>query len=501
MPVNLEPGQYQIDDLIFGKRTPYKVTNFEIMPYGHQAGDYSIPRSDRISFGFDQIQPGPINITMQVLQNSWVGPKPPGNPHLFEGSLAKVKRVWRADDVRYNWGEMKPLYYCGKDGITKEIYGRPRKIQYPRGHERSEAYEVVAEFVRADDLSYSHLETYTKLVAGTPKYIYQTGDAPSWIRVLLKGPISNPVITIGENTFKLNVSLVAGEFAEISGYPWRQRAIDSNGVNLRAYMSGVDYLDRFILPPGRLLPVRWTSDEVNTWVPVLGNQDWQTNINDLNWKNLPNTFNQISGKAVVRFDLFNPYWAEKYLGAGLFGSRAAILYKDKKFNTPQQRMGVNVVEPFWGSSGMVIMSNEAMTNFAILEVSSGFGTANYLRIRSGSGPGTYSSVRAQWQNPRFGGWTETDRIEFGAEPIPGNPTRTRYSAYFNGTEVAFWDDTTGVVSTAATNRSSGFVFDMNANLLSVGTGFREIFCYDTTMQLTPIGDVTVIWKDAYQVIQ
>lgn len=502
MPVNLEPGQYQIDDLIFGKRTPYKVTAFEIMPYGHQAGDYSIPRSDRISFGFDQIQPGPINITMQILQNRWLSGTPPvGNPHLFEGSLSKVKRIWRADDVRYSWGEMKPLYFCGKDGIVKEIYGRPRKFQYPRGHEKMESYEVVGEFVRADDLSYSYRETYVPLTAGVPQYIYQDGDAPSWIRVLLKGPITNPVITIGENTFGLNVSLAAGEYAEISGYPWRQRAIDSNGVNLRAYMTGIDYLDKFILPANKILPVRWTSDEVNTWMPVLGNQNWKTNINDLNWKTLPDTFENILGKAVIRFDLFNPDFAEKYLGAGLFGTRAAVIYKDQKFNTASQRMGVTPVEPYWGRSAIVIMSNETMTNYPLLEVYSGPGTSNYLRIRTGSGPSTYSAVRAEWQNPTWGGWKETDRIEFGAEPIPGNTTKTRYTAYHNGIARATWDDTAGVVSNAATNRSSGFIFDMDAALLSLGTGFKDIFCYDTTMTLVPIGDVQVIWKDAYQAIE
>lgn len=494
-PKNLVPDQYQIEDLVMGPHTPYRVTEFEIMPYATQAGDYQVPREDETRFGFDQITPAPINLKIQVLDNRWLTHDPPPGATLFKGSVAKLAQIWRADDVRYNWGEMKPLYYCGKDGIVKEIYGRPGKFQYPRGHKKSDSYEVTAEFRRADTVSYSYKETYSQLTAGVPKYVFQQGDAQSWMRIFIEGPITNPVINIGEHQFKLSVSLAAGEYAEVSSYPWRRRAMDSNGVNLRAYMSGVDYLDRFKMYANRAISVRWTSDEVNTWVPVLGNQDWHTNIDDLNWKNLPDTFDILNGRPVVGFDLFNPDFAEKYLRAGTFSSSAACVYKDKKYNTAYQHMEAKVVQPYWGRSGLVIMATDTMSSGVVLEVQSGPGN-NWLRIRNITSPTAYSTVRAQWQNTAFGGWRETDIVGIEYDP----PTKT-YKAIFNGTVVASWVDSGDIVPTGASNRASGFIFDMDGNLLSLGTGFKDIFCYDTKMTLTPIGNMYVVWKDAYQVIQ
>lgn len=495
MPVNLVPGQYQIEDLVMGKGTPYKITGFDIQPYGVSDGDYQAPRQDTKSFGFDQHTAGPLNITIEILQNWWTRDAPVG-AKLSTGSLGKVQRIWKGDGVRYVWGEMQTLYFCGNDGIIKEIYGRTGKFTYPKGHEKTECYEVIGEFRRADTVSYRSTEKYKELLKGdTPTIVTPGGDAATWGRILLTGPMTNPVITVGAQKFAVEIELEEGEAAEISSYPWRRRAIDSNGVNIRNYMSGIDYLDKMRLYADRSVPIRWTSDEINTWVPEMGNRDWKVNIDDLNYFNLPDTYETLAGKPVIRFDLFNPEFAEKYIASGLFGTTSACLYKKDKYNTAEQFCQAKITEPFGGRSGIVIMSDATMTSGVMLEVVSGLGN-NWLRIRNITGPTTYSAVRAEWQNTALFGWSETDVVS-----IEYDPDNKRYTAKLNGVEKCHWDDTTDIVPTGALNRQQGFIFDLAGGLLSQGTGFKDILAYDKAVVPAPVGKVFFLWKDAYQVIQ
>lgn len=502
MPANLVKGQYQIEDLILGRGTQYRVTGFEIMPYNIQAGDYQIPRQDTVNFGLDQHMAQPINITIEVMQNRWLLPAPVG-AHIESGNLGKLQAIWRGDATRQQWGEMQKLYYCGNDGMIKEIYGRTGKFAYPKGHELTDAYEVVAEFRRADAFCYQSTETYQELLKGSsPTFVTVGGDAPTWGRILLTGPMTNPVITIGENKFALDLELDEGEALEISSYPWRRRAVDSNGVNIRSYMSGIDYLDKMRLFNGVPVPVRWTSDEINTWIPELGARNWKVDIDDLNFINLPNTFTTIAGRPVVRFDLFNfgnPQfpWIDpsKYLASGLFGTTAACLYAKETYNTANQYCQAKVVEPFWGRSGIVIMSDEDMTSGVMVEVVSGVGN-NWLRIRNITGPTSYSSVRAEWKNNALLGWKETDIVSIEYDP----DTKT-YSAGLNGEIKCSWPDTGDIVPTGDDNRSQGFIFDMDGSLLTQGTGFKDILAYDKGVIETPVGKAFFLWKNAYQVIQ
>ena len=503
MPANLVPGQYQIEDLIMGVGTQYRITGFEIMPYNVQAGDYQISRQDTVNFGMDQHMAQPINMTIEAIQNRWLMAPPPG-AHIQSASISHLQAIWRGDFIRTKWGEQQVLYYCGKDGVTKELYGRTGKFQYTRGNQMTESYECNAEFRRTDAFSYESNESYQQLVKGdTPSFVNVGGDAPTWGRIFMVGPLTNPSITIGENKFDLAITLLPGEAAEISSYPWRRRAVDSNGVNIRAYMSGVDYLDKMRFYNGIPVPVRWTSEEVNTWVPELGARNWKVNIDDLNYWDLPSTFDVLHGKPVVRYDFFNfgsnsfPWITpSKYIASGILGGTSACLYAKDTYNTADQYCQAQVVEPFSGRSGIVIMSNDDMTNYAMLEVVSGFGmSANKLRIRNGTSPTDYGPVRAEWVNAALT-WRETDTVS-----IEYDEDTLSYIARVNGDEKCRWEDTAGVVSTAATNRSQGFIFDLDGSLLTQGTGFKNILAYDKGVVEAPVGRVFVIWKNAYQVIE
>ena len=247
---NLSEGQFQIEDLIFGRGTPYKINDedgFDIQPYGVQAGDYQIPRQDENRFGQDQLTPGPINIKLLLLQNRWIRPGPPGAA-LVSADLGKLQRIWRADGVRYNWGEMQSLYYGSMDGTTKVIFGRTGKFQYRKIDSKTESHTVVAEFRRADILSYSDY-VYTKGVTPNQPAALVTagtlGDAPSWITLFIQGPLNDWSVEFNGITIESDWDIPAGTILEINSYPWSRRCVDSLGVNRRANLVGATpYLDR-----------------------------------------------------------------------------------------------------------------------------------------------------------------------------------------------------------------------------------------------------------------
>ena len=484
----------------------YPVTSVEIQSYNVQAQDSQIIRSDEMQFGQDSLTPAPIVFEIGVLDfkgipNAEALAGRTFNDEPLKRNLNTLGVAWRGDNVRHNWGALSALKFCERDGRVLVWYGRPRKFQQTKRSAKSSHFTVNAEFQRADTLVYSDTENGIEVLKGdTPSIINRiNGEARSWLRIVGYGPLTNPVITIGEQQVELDITLEEGEAFEVSSYPWQRRAITNDGQNIAAKLIGdTQYLDRLQLPPAGIpTPVRWTSGEINTWVPALGTQNWVESIDGVNNLNLPNTFTTIGGKVVVRFDLFNPEFAEKFLGGAMLGTTSACLYNKKTYSGRNQYCEAKIVEPWGGRSGIVIMSNPTMTNYVVLEVVSG-PFNNWLRIRTGTAYNAYSAVRAEWQNTDLFGWRETDVVAIESVYDSGTGDTTYY-AYLNGDEKCSWVDSGNVVSTESTNRSQGFIFDMSGNLLSIGTGFKDILAYDTDTVAAPVGQIYVMWRDAYTV--
>ena len=247
MPNNLLPKQYQIEDLVMGLGTPYKMNVFEIMPYGVGAADYQLPRKDEFNFGQDQHSPGPINMTIGLLQNRWVRPMPDGID-LVQANLDHLQRIWRADDVRYEWNKMQEFMYGSIDGSTHVIFGRTDKFQYSKIDSKTESHEVVCSFRRADSLSYSHTKYVSNFLPNVgPQLVAQGtgGTAPSWVEIYLRGPMKAIKFTFADVEFQLDWDIPAGKILEINSYPNQRRCVDSDGINRRANLIGATpYLDR-----------------------------------------------------------------------------------------------------------------------------------------------------------------------------------------------------------------------------------------------------------------
>lgn len=262
-PSNLVPGQYQIGNLIFGRGTNISVDSFDIKPYDINQQDHQISRNDEMRFGIDQLKPTTIEITMHVLNNKLIHPYESLIPN-FWANMPKVSDVheeWRADNVRQIWGEMKPLYFCGKDGITRVIYGRPGQFTYAKDSERTEAVQILAQFRCGDTLAYTSQEGAVLVYGGTSYLTRLTGNCDSWLRIIIAGPTSNPVVNIGNQQISLGgVTVASNATLEISSYPWQRRVVGSNGVNYAANLNGTTkYLDKLKIPVGVSTAVNWSA--------------------------------------------------------------------------------------------------------------------------------------------------------------------------------------------------------------------------------------------------
>jgi len=270
---NLLPGQYQIGNFVFGAHTMFRVESCDIGAYELNVKDYQRGSADELSFGEDTLKPMPLTLTINALNNYAM-------PHI--ASLMKdfkelnfdndrqpgiFAREWRADETRHKWGELKPLKVCRpKDGVTLRVYGRPGKLAVtPLGRApNNQNRQMVAEFRRSDTLYYSDYEYLTSTKPNEIQTIvrnadHDMGDAPSWLRFLLVGPMTHPIIQLGFVTIELDYAIPAGSVVEISSYPWARRAIDlSSGISLNARLTQ-PYLDKLLFETNSKVEFSWNA--------------------------------------------------------------------------------------------------------------------------------------------------------------------------------------------------------------------------------------------------
>lgn len=272
MSNNLRRFQFQIGNVVIGPNTQYEVVGVTGMSYDMNVQDSQMPLSDRITMAQDSRKAGPLTLTIGVKDNapqSYIGGHLPDDLVLKSSKLlGALQDEWYADDIKQQWGEYKPLIYCDGYGVTKIIWGRPGKFLYNRKTKTSKWRKVTAEFRRMDTLCYAEAETATiddegnpTLIEGADPVFYSVGgDANSPFRVLLTGPMSDPLVTLGGNQIQLDMDILAGVVVEVNSYPWSQRVIDSNGISWRTKLIGqTKYLDQLILPKNTSIPMSWSA--------------------------------------------------------------------------------------------------------------------------------------------------------------------------------------------------------------------------------------------------
>lgn len=263
---NLRPYQWQIGDVIFGRGTSYPVLATNIQSYNVNNQDFQVPLADEVRMGLDTFQAGPITFTIGVIDNAPMAYIPNTLPDALTAQSSKLltalQKEWKANEVKQRYGELKPITYCDGYGVVRRIYGRPRKFTYTPKRKGSQYHKVTAEYARADTLSYTDIEYSVSLTnnAAPVSYTRDGGDADAWFRVVLTGPMTNPLIQLGDQQIQLQYTIPSLIEVEVNSYPWSRRIIDSNGLNLRTTLIGNTlYLDQLKLPPDEPIPMSYTA--------------------------------------------------------------------------------------------------------------------------------------------------------------------------------------------------------------------------------------------------
>ena len=290
---NLTPGQYQLGELVMGPGTPFRIEAIDIGNYDVNAQDYQSKRSNELRFGSDTLKPTPLQLTINVMVNRAL-------PHIAaltndirtfnfdnDPNLGDLQREWRAEETMSVWGALKPLLFCGTDGITRQFYGRPGKFAYKKHRqEGSLYYQCQGEFRRSDTFAYSDTEYYVDFAPNDAEIITRVnGNATSWMRFLLVGPFSNPIIHLGSKDIQINTTNVypggivpTNEIIEISSYPWERRVVDSHGLSLAAFIvTDKPYLDTIKLPYQTPIEISWSGGNLsgNSRMRVLWHDAYQ----------------------------------------------------------------------------------------------------------------------------------------------------------------------------------------------------------------------------------
>jgi len=268
---NLRPYQFQIGDVIFGRHTPYPVEKVDIQSYNVNNQDFQVPMSNETRMGIDTKQAGPMTFTMGVIDNApaknVAGSLPDDLVAKSSKLLTALQAEWKATATTKQWGELTPLVYCDGYGSVRRIYGRPRKFSYTRKSPKSLFYRVTAEYARVDTLTYSDVEFAASLIQGAEPVNYSRidGDADSWLRVLLTGPMTNPVIYVGDNTLQLQLSIDVDTIVELSSYPWARRIVSAPAAGgtlvnqRRALVGNTRYLDQITMPAATSVAMKYTA--------------------------------------------------------------------------------------------------------------------------------------------------------------------------------------------------------------------------------------------------
>jgi hypothetical protein len=262
------------------------VEKFDIGNYDINAQDFQVPFSNETRMGVDTLKPAAIQLTINYRKNfqlanvSGLVNSPIVLNFDYDPTLGDLQREWRAPETLSTWGALKPLYYCREDGTVVLAYGRPGKFAYTKRQPNKQHSQATAEFRRSDTLWYSETEWFSVFDPGDDRKITRTrGDATAWIRALIIGPATIPILNFGPMQLQVNYTLVENQVIELSTYPWNRRIIDlSTGYNLSPYfVAEQPFLDKITYPYLEPTEISWhaTGTTANSKMVLLWHDAYQ----------------------------------------------------------------------------------------------------------------------------------------------------------------------------------------------------------------------------------
>lgn len=225
---------------------------------GGSVDDAPLPRRDAIGFGEDFL--GGQTITFEA---SAFG----ADEGEVRSRLAAFAADWRADALRRTPGAVAEL----RSHTGRSVFGRPRRFTPDDSSSFDGLVGMTATFVSADARWYGPEESITlqhspapsggmrtPLVAPfstTPSATAAvsarvTGDLDASPIITVRGPITNPEITIGPLRFAFALSLAWDQTLEIDTRPWAS-TITRDGASVAGALSPAStWLSEALLPPG-----------------------------------------------------------------------------------------------------------------------------------------------------------------------------------------------------------------------------------------------------------
>jgi hypothetical protein len=254
----LPEASFELDGVTFG---PGSATSIQDVDFGDPeltVGDLPRPRADGMMFGRDYRGGRLVTFELTVL-TAYTAPAVAALPELGGygtvatlDELALLNRAWSGGLVRTTPGAVSRLRYR-LGGRQRVLYGRPRKFAATSGWATLGRVPVSATFQAIDHRFYDDVErtavvpyipppagglTFpiefpwsTITVGYSPGVIAVAGTEPSWLVIVIYGPIVNPAVTWvgGDWTLGLNLSLLDSQFVVIDPRPW-SRGVRLDGV-------------------------------------------------------------------------------------------------------------------------------------------------------------------------------------------------------------------------------------------------------------------------------
>lgn len=285
---DLVNNQWELDGYTFGMNLPLD-HEADVAPslYTVRSQDAVASNRDGANVGRDYLEPGSWSFKLFVNLEDEDGAL---------AELARVAKVWRADEVRASVGEVLPLRYR-MAGRTRRVYGRPRRFDYTTDNRKFDGYiPVTCDFKVVSELFFDDEEESYPLGQLAPTtggfeapfeapltteeedavfpYSFTVGGALPTPGVFdITGPVSDPVIDIdnGDMVIQLVGTIPSGRTVTVDARPWRMiatvrdnNAPDDSGSPVPGIISRRTRLPRLMLKPGAHIASFSGIDETGT---------------------------------------------------------------------------------------------------------------------------------------------------------------------------------------------------------------------------------------------
>lgn len=265
----MHTGQYELDGLVFGTRSPWLVKNdflvqtFDVTEGSIDSPDTSYPNEDGTKFGVDFHSGMTINFDIALWKRGQSG----------YDDVSRFLSKWRDPKFRVKANQVTPLRIC-RGGRIRRIYGRPRRCKPTYGAIERGWAPITADFQCSDSSFYDDEITNHDIglvnppnagltlpttapvriqqYAGAYTNIIVEGDKPTWPVFVIKGPVTDPGFAL-DNLWscRVLVSLAHDDTLVIDTHPWSRLTTINNNINASGkYTSNSPIMREMAFAPG-----------------------------------------------------------------------------------------------------------------------------------------------------------------------------------------------------------------------------------------------------------